>query len=65
MAGLALCLDEDRLDHSGVSAKLIALLGASAVHLNNFADLGHVHELIDKTLPVNLGQDAPLVVVPA
>ena len=36
-----------------------------AVHLEDVPDLGHVHELVDEPLAVHLGQDAPLVVVPA
>merc|ERR1712025_768554 len=38
--------------------------GGSAVFLSDAADGGNVHELIDQPLTINLGEDAPLVVIP-
>lgn len=38
--------------------------GAGALHLNNVSDLGDIDKLIDESLSVHLGKDAPLVVIP-
>ena len=38
--------------------------GGSAVYLSDAADGGNVHELIDQPLTIDLGEDAPLVVIP-
>ena len=36
-----------------------------AVHLHNVANLGNIHELVHQPLAVHLGEDTPLVVIPA
>ena len=46
-----------RLDRAG-------LLRAGAVHLDDLADLGHVDELVNQALAVDLGQNASLIIVP-
>ncbi len=44
---------------------LLGATGGAAVDLNDVADLGYVHKLIDEPLTVHLGEDAALIVVPA
>ena len=39
-------------------------LRSGAVHFNDLAHLGHIHELVDQTLTVNLGQNAALIIIP-
>ena len=37
--------------------------GGSAVYLSDAADGGNVHKLVNQPLTINLGEDAPLVII--
>ena len=51
--------------YAAIHPLLTPVLALATLHLPDVPPLGHVHELVDEPLAVHLGQDAPLVVVPA